>query len=154
VDKIYYDKNGILYRDAVFSDVKELASRLRKEDLEEVLLIGQTPEEALEFSFNSSSIAIAITYKGIIAGMFGLSPVSLMGDNAIVWQLTAPEVELFKVTFAKLSKRFIDMLLEYYPILENRWVDARYTKAIGWLKWCGAEITPKSKFVHAIIRRR
>lgn len=69
--------------------------------------------------------------------MFGIVPDTLIGSSANVWFLGADEMSGIKKTFVKMSRQFIDVFLDQYPLLWN-FVDARYTSSIRWLKACGA----------------
>ncbi len=69
--------------------------------------------------------------------MFGISPVHVLGDKAIVWMLASEKLDNIKLRFARHSRYFINLMLEYYPYLHN-YVDCRNKGSISWLKFCGA----------------
>lgn len=157
---IYYQKGELIFRDSVLSDAESLSSVLREEDKLEVLATGfESPYQALKSSFDRSDISITIVHNNEVIGMFGIVPESLMSDSATVWMLGSPGINKIKKTFVKLTRTFIDTFLTRYPILEN-WVDARYEKAISWLKTAGARFEAPQPwgpenylFCHFVLRR-
>jgi hypothetical protein len=151
-------KSNISIRESVPDDIHSLSSSLREPDRLEVLASGSTPFEALTESYKASTIRLSAFLNGKIIAMFGIAPKTILGETAVVWLLTAPEVEQIKFTFVKLSKRHVKLFLEQYPILEN-WVDSRYTQAIKWLELLGAKFDLEQNvngipFYHFEIRRR
>lgn len=150
--------NAISIRESTPDDIHSLSSSLREPDRLEVLASGSTPFEALTESYKASTIRLSAFLNGKIIAMFGIAPKTILGERAVIWLLTAPEVEQIKFTFVKLSKRYVKLFLEQYPILEN-WVDSRYTQAIKWLKLLGAKFDWEQNvngvpFYHFEIRRR
>jgi hypothetical protein len=77
--------------------------------------------------------------------MLGIAPQSLLADRAIIWLLGTEGIRKAGCRFARLCRPYIQLFLEYYPVLEN-WVDSRYTVAVRWLKWCGADMEPAKPF--------
>lgn len=150
--------NAISIRESVPDDIHSLSSSLREPDRLEVLASGSTPFEALTESHKASTVRLSLLFNNKVIGMFGIAPKTILGERAVIWLLTAPEVEQIKFTFVKLSKRYVKLFLEQYPILEN-WVDSRYTQAIKWLKLLGAKFDWEQQvngvpFYHFEIRRR
>lgn len=150
--------NAISIRDSIPDDIHSLSSFLREPDRLEVLASGSTPFEALTESYKASTIRLSLLFNDKVIAMFGIAPKALLGETAVIWLLTAPEVEQIKFTFVKLSKRYVKLFLEQYPILEN-WVDSRYTQAIKWLELLGAKFDWEQNvngvpFYHFEIRRR
>lgn len=149
---------AISIRESVPDDIHSLSSFLREPDRLEVLASGSTPFEALTESYKASTIRLSLLFNDKVIAMFGIAPKTILGERAVVWLLTAPEVEQIKFSFVKLSKIYVKLFLERYPILEN-WVDGRYTQAIKWLKLLGAKFDWEQNvngvpFYHFEIRRR
>jgi len=138
---IYYDdKNGFTIRDSERGDIELMKDRLREADKQEIWASdNHTPEEALRSSFNLSTEKLTVVFNGEPVAMFGIVPVTLLDDRAIVWMLTTDLIEKVSVRFLKLSKKFINLLREKYGILFN-FVDVRHKKSIDWLEWCGAKL--------------
>lgn len=153
--------SAIVIRPARPEDCVPVAACMRSEDRREVAVLGQTPYEALHESLSESSIVYTVVVKEQLAAMFGLMPLSVIGNHACIWLLTGEPVdEIAPITFVRLSRQMINQFLQLYPVLEN-WVDARYTQAIKWLRLCGAhfdasrEIGPERiTFRHFAIRRQ
>jgi hypothetical protein len=154
-----YNNNVVLVRESIPSDIKYLATRLREPDKIEVLSTGETPEEALRISYDTSSFRFSIVFLERVICMFGIVPKTLLGEEARIWCLGADEIDQIKLSFAKISKLYIGMFLEHYLVLEN-WVDSRYARSINWLRWCGAEfdlmgtVKDGTIFHHFVFRRR
>ncbi len=125
----------------------ELAPRMRAADLAEVLAAGcSSALDALESSLALSDIAYAVRIDGEVAAVFGVAPERATGllappISGLVWLLTSDTVTRYPMTFFRLSKPLLAMLLEYCPVLINS-VDARYTSSLRWLKYLGAAIGP------------
>lgn len=138
----YYNKKSVIVRASRISDVIRMGDHLRKSDVEEVWASHHhTPQTALIDSYNMSTFCLTVLIKGEPVAMFGLAPQSLLDDHAAVWLLATDKLETIGREFLRESKRFINMMLEQYPLLEN-YVDARNLVSIEWLKWCGAKIEP------------
>lgn len=150
----------LIIRESVLKDIDSLSLNMRKEDAAEVWsLTRSTPKEALVYSYKYSERSYSAFFKDEIVAMFGIVPGSLVSDKATIWALTSNVVPKVAFSFAKYSRQYINEFLKEYPVLEN-WVDARYTKSLNWLKWCGAEIEPAEPmgvdglpFHHIVIRR-
>jgi len=137
---VYYDKNGIKVRVSMPEDVSWMQSRLRKADVMEVWASHHhQPDVALGLSFALSTFCLTVDVKGTPVAMFGVCPVNLLADRGIVWMLATDGICEIKKPFLKECRKFIKMMLEQYPIIENH-VDARNIVSIEWLKWCGATI--------------
>jgi hypothetical protein len=157
---IYLQKHKVIVRDAEAGDIGSLALTMRRADREEIWAQSRSaPEESLKYAFEHSELALTVIHDGKIAAMFGIVPISLISNRAIIWLLSSEEVPKMGLTFAKYSRPFIKMFLNLYPVLEN-WVDARYTKALSWLKFCGFTVEAaepigidRLPFNHVIIRR-
>lgn len=135
---IYYERAGVVVRDAVEEDVAALSGRLRDADEKEVVAAGNKDgEESLRQSFARSEVRYTVDIDGLPVGMFGVLRGSILGGDANVWFLGTPELGRIKKTFVRLSRKFIDEFLVQYCVLWNL-VDSRYTSSIRWLKSCGA----------------
>ncbi|NCB43505.1 MAG: DUF2833 domain-containing protein [Clostridia bacterium] len=136
---MYYDKDGYKVRKAKLSDVAHLAQHMRSSDVAEIWASDhKIPEEALREGLERSIFACTVE-NGVPIAMFGICPLSITGDTASVWLLATDDLDKLRIRFAKNSRKFVEMMLEYYPYLENM-VDDRNTKSIEWLRFCGAKI--------------
>jgi len=142
--KIYYNKNRVMVREAQISDVLIMGGNLREADKDEVWASHHyTSENALLFSFNSSTFCFTVENKGVPVAMFGISPFTLLDDKASIWLLAADSFDTWikknRKEFIRQSKVFIKFMLEQYPLLEN-YVDIRNIPSVKWLRICGAKI--------------
>lgn len=139
-DKLFYDKDGIIVRHSRPEDIEYLKDHLRQSDVDELWASAHhTANEALKNSYENAVLSLTIVNENPV-GMFGITPQSMIGYKASVWFLATAELEKINKRFAKNSRRFIDLMLMYYPYLFN-YVDDRNTKSIKWLRICGAEIS-------------
>lgn len=76
-----------------------------------------------------------------VAFVFGLSPVSMLGDQGVPWLVGTPLIDRHRGSFIRLSRSYIPRMLAAYPTLLNI-VDARNVKSIAWLKRMGFTILP------------
>lgn len=136
---MFYDDGKIKVRKANKEDARYIAQHMRQCDKDEVWASDhKTPDEAMREGLQNSIFACTVE-NGVPIAMFGICPFDITGDKASVWLLATDDLDKIKVRFALNSRKFIDTMLEYYPKLEN-YVDARNTKSINWLKFCGAKI--------------
>lgn len=126
--------------------VKPLADHMRDADRIEVLASnGQTPEEALRYSFESAVRAWTAIAGGEVACMWGVSPGSLLAGVGVPWCLTGRPCDKIRVAFARGSLRALDAMHETFPILSSV-VDARHVRAVKWLRWLGFSIEDAQPF--------
>lgn len=120
--------------------IHAIASGMRAADVEEVRAsLGLNPQEALEFSLSSSTMAWTGTVDGEPVCMFGVSRRSMLdGSVGTPWLLGTDAIERHQAAFLRRNKGIVKEMLAAYPVLRN-WVDARNTLSIRWLKWLGFE---------------
>ncbi len=134
-----YDKNGIKVRRSLREDIKHLKENLRQSDVDEVWASHHyKPEEALARCLEDSMMSLTIQ-NGQPIGMFGITPVSILSDKAVIWMLGTDGIDKIKTRFLLNNTKFIKMFHEWYPLLFN-YVDVRNKKSIKWLKFLGAAI--------------
>jgi len=131
-----------LIRPVRTGDVGLVALELRPADLAEVLACGAVDaRDALEASVAVSTVSLVALLDDRPLGMFGVAPDGLIGSSARAWLLTCREVDRHPVTFFRLTRQWLEVLLMLYPCLWN-WVDARYTSAVSWLERLGFQLRP------------
>lgn len=118
--------------------VSLLAESIREADRAEVEATGITPRRALWRSLRRSTIARTAFVDGEIAAMWGAggSPLGTIGRP---WLLTTPVVERVPLTFLRVTRAEVGMMLETYPRLLGL-VDARYHRALRLLEVCGFSV--------------
>jgi hypothetical protein len=135
---IYYNRWPVLIRTAIAEDLKKMENELRSEDAQEVFAShGHTPGQALAYSFADAELAITVIFRGQPVALFGVTP-SANPDFASVWLLATCGLSAMWFTFLRLSRGFIALMLGNYKALYN-FVDARNTRSVRWLGWCGAK---------------
>lgn len=130
---------------ATLEDAEALAKCLRKADLDELrAALGDTPEGALTECVAFSPVSWTWREGGQIVAMFGVAEHPQRPGIGIPWMLGSDLMERNKVRLLRNSRRYIDLMLERFPIIENC-VDCRNTLSIQWLAWAGfafAELIP------------
>ena len=128
-----------MIRTAIESDIPRIAEDLRESDANEVRRShGHLPLEALKYSFHISELCMTVVFKGKPVAMFGMVPTGAL--EASIWLLATDGLHEMWITFLKLSRDFIQVMLDQYPFLYN-FVDAQNETTLRWLAWCGAKFT-------------
>ena len=137
--KKLYDRDGIVVRRSQGEDIEYLRDHMRLSDQNEIWASHHLyPQEALTRGVDDSIFCCTVL-NGNPMAMFGIVPETLLGEKACVWLLASNDLVKIKRRFAKHSRYFVDMMLEYYPYLYNH-VDDRNNESIAWLRFCGATI--------------
>lgn len=128
-------------REFIPEDLQHVAANMRQHDRDEVwALAHHTPEEALWRSVEVSRDTVFTgTADDVPVCIFGVKPPSLLGVAASPWMLGTDGVNFHSRAFLRYSRRFIKMLSEEFPVMEN-YVDARNTASIRWLQWTGFSV--------------
>lgn len=146
IQKVYYDRNGIIVRPTLADDILYLKDNLRPSDVQEIWASHHfQPHNALYAGFRDSVLCLSIINRGLPIGIFGLNSEHLFSNSAIIWFLSTPHLYRIKIRFLRHCDYFIDLMLGMYPYLYN-WVDARNVESIEWLKFCGATIEDPQPF--------
>lgn len=124
------------WRLATFSDVADVASRLRKEDIQEGwAMLGVDPVPYLINCYDPARTWVIFNAQDENVALAGATPMKEPGLGQ-VWMVATDALTLHSIEFLKHTPRFIGMLHEEFPCLFN-WVDARNLVHIKWLRWCG-----------------
>ena len=135
----------VIYVPATIAHAEAMIGRLRSGDAAEVEAFGLSQRDALLESVNVSLFALAALEDGVPIALFGVAADDMMGSTGRPWMLTTAEVERHKKQFLRDSRHWIENVQVMYPSLEN-WVDARYERAIRWLRWLGFTIHPAASY--------
>ncbi|WP_296084175.1 hypothetical protein [uncultured Agrobacterium sp.] len=127
----------ITVRLSIVEDVRYLASRLRKEDLDEVLAGGGvSAEQSLMDGLNSSDVCLTgVNEHGLPMLMFGTVPHPSDPLVGGVWLLASDEVLKHRTDFLRKSREYMDIFQRKYPVLMN-FTDCRNSVHHRWLRWC------------------
>ncbi len=138
--KIYHDKNNVIVRDSIESDIFVIANDMRQADRDEIFASHhKKPIDALREGFKNSTLCFTVLWKGTPVAMFGTAPLSILSDEGSIWLLGSNDFCYCYRALVRHSKRFIEMMLVYYPKLQN-FIDVRNTVSLRWLEACGAKI--------------
>lgn len=131
----------------VFSDlynahVHYISDHLRAEDFNEVFAsTGESPHHAVLLGWNMSLRRWIIFNKHnvpvAVLGVYGANV--LFGDVGIPWLLGTYGLDEMKRFFMMMSRVLMEEMTQRFKLLIN-FVDARYERAVRWLKWCGFTI--------------
>lgn len=138
------DIDTITIEPAQHAHIGALARVMRAADVAEVQAAGLTPYAALRRSYRGSTLAKTAFVGGEIAAMWGLdgSPLQKVGRP---WILTAPPVERVKVSFLRIARVEVAMMLAVCPELRG-YVDAQYHGALRLLSAVGFDLGEEFPF--------
>lgn len=127
-------------RVATVEDACSLASRMREVDMQECLLAGHTPLQALSFGLGEElSMVFTHPQTGVVHAMFGVA------QDHFIW-LLADDILFVDPTMKRLLTRngreLLQLLFEeggVNDILYNI-TFKRNTKVLRWLSWLGASV--------------
>jgi hypothetical protein len=134
----------ITFREATKEDADFISKNLRESDKEEVIALGMNPDKVGEYSRQWSDTAYTGLINGVPAMIFGAGG-GVLSDKASVWALGTDLCSRNPKSMIKFGRRIISEFLEIYPSLENH-CDARYEKALRWLKKIGFEVSAPFPF--------
>lgn len=119
-----------------------MAPQIRAADAAEaVALGGVAPLVSLLAGVAGSAYAWTMLAHGEPMAIGGLAPEHLLSDVARVWLLGTSAIDLHKRAFMVETRWQLAAALRRYRMVWND-VDARYAKAIRWLRWLGFTIGP------------
>lgn len=133
-----YDDGKIRVRQPRSGDVQKISSNMREADRAEIWASNHLlPEDALRLGLEGSLYCRVIENGSPIA-MFGICPVNIIGDHAVIWMLGTDGLEKIKIKFLRHCREYVETMLNYYSYLDN-YVDVRNKKSIAWLEFLGAK---------------
>ena len=124
-------------------DAKFIGENLRKADALEVSALGADPAASVLVSLRASDMAWTAWVNGVPAMMFGAGG-SIFDEAGFVWALGTDECTKHPREMLIFGRKKLGETLEIYPVLEN-YCDARYSKALRWLKRIGFDISAPEK---------
>lgn len=117
-------------------DVDLLIANIRHDDKQELEASHGNYKQAIQLSFNKSKYKWAIYADGEFVCLFGMHPMGLLSDTALIWMLGTDLISKNKGAFIRHSQEYIKAMLSVSPVLTN-WCDVRNKKTIRWLKLMG-----------------
>lgn len=123
------------------ADIAELLENLLPEDREEILAMGFEVEWGVRNTVETSIESMAIRGDGKLACLVGLCESSILAPRIYPWMLATEVAVIDKKNNLRISRDLIRLWTSEHPYMTN-WVDQRHTRAVEWLKWLGAKLTP------------
>lgn len=117
-------------------DVDLLIANIRHDDKQELEASHGDYQKAIQLSYNKSKYKWAIYADGEFVCLFGMHPMGLLSDTAVIWMLGTDLIAKNKGAFIRHSQEYIKAMLSVSPVLTN-WCDVRNKKTIRWLKLMG-----------------
>jgi hypothetical protein len=118
------------------ADVDLLIANIRHDDKQELEASHGDYQKAIQLSYDKSKYKWAIYAGGEFVCLFGMHPLGLLSDTALIWMLGTDLIEKNKGAFIRHSQEYIKAMLSASPVLTN-WCDVRNKKTVRWLKLMG-----------------
>lgn len=126
-------------------DIPFLARRLRKADVEEIHdLTGWNPETALWKSFRESKWVNTGAIDGVPVCMFGVTPVTVLGNVGMPWMLGTDGLTENPKVFLRFARVWSERMERDFKVLRNV-VSSNNAFSIRFLKWLGFEFSQPVK---------
>ncbi len=120
--------------------VEELGLKLRRCDIEEIKASSSLPPiDAMRRSFEKSPLCWTALKDGKPIAMFGAACQSVMSVHGSPWMLGSDGLTRAVIGIGRFSRYYVARMKQRFSILEN-YIDARQTRSIRWLKWCGFNV--------------
>lgn len=124
-------KNKLIIEQSRFSEVYDLAPRLRLEDKREVEAAGSTVLASLKYGIRNCNKCYSVfTPDKLLIGMFGYK--EILKDTAIIWFLGSKEIEDYPLAFTKQGRQVIEEWNKKYTLTNI--VYSKNKTHIDWLK--------------------
>lgn len=129
----------VTFRIADDEAVQYIVDHLREADRAEVEALGLSKVEAVVDSYKESDYCyVAFEDEDTPILLFGITFRGMKG-HGFVWALGTDGCDRHPVSMVRYGRLFMDHFLSVCPILVN-WCDARYSKALKWLRMIGFAI--------------
>jgi hypothetical protein len=118
--------------------IHHVALNLRAADFDEVFAeTGESPHlEIEEYVLFSLKKWVILNKHSEAVAILGVRPLTQFSKIGIPWLLGTDGLGNMKRFFVSVSRPTIENMKGGFDLLINH-VDARYTKAVRWLEWCG-----------------
>jgi len=144
--QLYYSQDGITVERSTRQDAEFIAFNMRKQDRDEIWASHNfTPQQAVKYSIEKTIFCLTVKIENRPVCLFGVNGVTILGNSGVVWLLSTDEIEKIGFRFARHSRHFVNIMLEYYPVLFNH-VSVENTVSINWLKMLGAKFDTAKPF--------
>lgn len=121
--------------------IDKMKGKMREQDETECRACsGDSADHSLQYGFETSELCWVMLYDDEPVVCFGCgSYTPLFKDIGVPWALATNLIEderRAKLAWARIGKNYVSKMLDRFYYLEN-YVDARNTKSLNWLNWCG-----------------
>lgn len=115
-----------------------VACNMREQDRAEIRDgWGMEPEAAIKDALSKSVFAQTICFKLEILAIYGLAPLSILGDTMQIWFFGTTAIDRHPVVFTRATVRGLKEIFSMTSRLTNRF-DINDEKAKRWLDYIGA----------------
>lgn len=125
--------------EALPEHIPMIAEDMREEDVLECLATGTSTEGALADGLRRSVLVWSVVCDGRPVAMFGIAPLTVLGDRGLPWMLSANGLERVPRALARTGPGYVAQMREVYPRLVN-WVHRDNRRAIAFIRWLGFEV--------------
>jgi hypothetical protein len=134
----------ITVRPASLEDARWVASRLRREDADEVLIAsGMDPRTVIGISFEQSAMVFSMVPEGEPpVALFGVSDDPTTAGLGIVWLLGTTEVARHALGVIEAARMYLRLFLNVYPAGLHNIVWSQNATHLRWCRMLGFEETP------------
>jgi len=146
------DKSRLYVEKGTPTHAFELAEKLRKQDIEECALAGNTPEQSLinPFRYRRDNVnTYSVLKNGEVIGMFGVVSTANDIKKGTVWFLASDKIYDDWKYFTKRTKKWTSFFLSDYEFVYN-FVPKQNKTTIKWLKWLGFQFSDKEIVVRGV----
>lgn len=123
-------------RPATPDDTIWLVPRLRERDRQEALATFEDLDTAIRHSISASPICDVAEIDGVGIFVIGCAPDANVEGRGIPWLLATTEVAHHPGALTKITKHYVGLFLERWPVLLN-FVDERNVTSVRWLRRLG-----------------
>jgi len=110
---------------------------LRTEDEAECAAGGLNGTDAVRLGIEHSLASWGMwNEEEMLLCVWGVSPATVLGDQAQLWMLSTTELPKHPISFARVSKQIFAELMAVYPSSIIA-VHTPYTRSMRWAKWLG-----------------
>ena len=126
---------------------RAIIGRLRERDRAELLAYYGAGADLLhlaEFSLAKSTFAEVCLCEADLLGIYGLVPLTVLGNTSQVWLMVSEAVDRYPRAFLRASRLALERLYRRSSALTN-FVDLADPTVGRWLEWLGARYLPNGK---------
>tara|TARA_R100001082_G_C4330102_1_gene145199 strand:+ start:555 stop:1016 length:462 start_codon:yes stop_codon:yes gene_type:complete len=138
---------SLIVRQSIIPDCYSIAPRMREADKKEVSALGRkdTLSPLLDGFVQSYCCYTLVDKQNIPHAMFGCCPSKEFPNMASIWLLGTDDIFTYRMSFLKLSKKYLKIISEPYNLVFNI-VHKDNVVHIKWLQWLGFSFLRKISY--------